>query len=198
MDADTDDPAWGPAEEGKMRALGSESPLPPGLEERTVEALRARGMLRARTPRPRQAQMWAAAAMLALVAGTAGFALGRARPAVAAAEASSPRFLLLLHEDASYQAPAGEVAHRERVAEYAGWARELARRGQLVGGDELGDGGWMMTVSQGDSPLVAGGDRIAGYFILRAPDAAAALALGRGCPHLRHGGRIELRAIRSG
>jgi hypothetical protein len=42
------------------------------------------------------------------------------------------------------------------------------------------------------------GDQVpTGYFIIRADDWDAALAIARGCPHLRHGGVVAVRAVGS-
>ncbi len=40
---------------------------------------------------------------------------------------------------------------------------------------------------------VEGAEEPLGFFVLRASDRAEALKLSMGCPHLRYGGRVELR-----
>jgi hypothetical protein len=66
-----------------------------------------------------------------------------------------------------------------------------------VGGEELAEPALLVGESGGATARPdQGGERIGGYFLIRAADDAAALALARSCPHLRHGGRIEVRRIR--
>ncbi len=112
--------------------------------------------------------------------------------------ASSPRYLLLLHESAERGEPESPEAHRAVVEQYAAWARSLARDGRLDAGEELAqDLGWSLRpdaepVRVERSP---GGEKVGGFFIVRAPSDAEAVALARSCPHLGNGGWIELRRI---
>ena len=39
------------------------------------------------------------------------------------------------------------------------------------------------------------GDRLGGFFLIRASGFAEAQRIAADCPHLRHGGRVELRTI---
>ena len=40
------------------------------------------------------------------------------------------------------------------------------------------------------------GDKVDGFFLIRAKDLTAAAQVAATCPHVKHGGRIELRSIR--
>lgn len=120
----------------------------------------------------------------------AGSAEAMAITSVAPAD-SFPRFLLLLYDTrASSHVSYEEMART--VAEYAAWARALRRTGQLIGGEKLKDDSvrWF-----GGSVATSAGERIGGYFVIRAHDLTEAQRIAEGCPHLKHGGRIELRAI---
>jgi hypothetical protein len=167
---------------------------PPGLEERVVGTLRARGLLRApAAPRRwRVAPRWtwpvALAAGLLLFVG--GFALGR-RPTTPAA-AELPRYTLLLYEGPEFNA-AG-TAETELVREYSAWAGELAGRGRLVAGEKLGAQEWTLGRSAAN-PTSAPASAPAGFFVIAARDDDEALAIARTCPHLRHGGTVSLRPI---
>jgi hypothetical protein len=113
---------------------------------------------------------------------------------------AKPTFVLLLYEDASFAAGRTE---RDLVAEYAAWARSLDRRGALVMGEKLGETSHRLRGGngRGGGPTV---DRIqvtsdlgqlAGLFVIRADDEAAALAIARTCPHLRYGGSVVVRPV---
>ena len=120
---------------------------------------------------------------LAAAAGAAG-----PRPS---AGGGSHRFILLLYEGRSFDAA---VSH---VDEYRSWSADLRAEGREVSGDEILPGGDSLS-SGGASGLEspAGGDeRLAGYFVVSAASLSDALAVGRRCPHLRHGGRVVVRAL---
>jgi len=66
--------------------------------------------------------------------------------------------------------------------------------GQLVTADKLTDedGRWL-----GGAAVVGSNERIGGFFIIRAHNLAEAEQIAASCPHIKHGGRIELRVIQS-
>ena len=177
----------------RLAALPHELAPPPALEERVVASLKTRGLLGKRGSR----LWWAGIAAAALILFGGGVALGRGagmRPVAPGLH----RFMLLLYEGPGFDAGDSTVA-AARVEEYRDWARTLASRRRLVAGEELGTPDWL---------LEAGGDGVAvgpvgdaaslptGFFIVAARDSADALALAESCPHLRHGGRVAVRAIR--
>jgi len=177
-----------------LEDLATAEAPPPWLEQRVVDAARGDGLLRPSPARRRAgALLWGAGLAAGLAAFAAGVAVGRGgEQPVLPAEDTRPRFVLLLYEDESYRSP-GPGEMEQRVAEYGGWARALGRQGHLVSGEKLKDEDLLLGP---DSPAVTGGPgHLAGYFVLTARDAAQAEELARGCPHLRHGGRISIRTI---
>lgn len=140
----------------------------------------------------------AAAVLIAALAGygTASWAARRSLPVTASATDTSSHFLLLLHENESMHVPDTPEAQAGLVAEYRAWAQGLSARGELVVAEKLSDerSPWLGTVADG-STSDRSGDHVSGFFVIRAPDLAAARRIAEECPHLRYGGRIELRAI---
>jgi len=145
-----------------------------------------------------RSRRWGRVAIAAalVVAALLGYGAGalRARPSPlregSASTDAMPRFLLLLY-DASNVAPPTAERHRAIVAEYSAWARSLASEGRLVSAEELSDTpDWL-----GGSVRTTDGARIGGFFLIRARDLAEARQIAERCPHLKHGGRIELRPI---
>jgi hypothetical protein len=197
-----------PRERDAYASLREGCDPPESLEQRVVAGLREEGLL-SRPPRPRRLVRrltlggigLAAAALLVISGMLAGLAIGR-RPAAEpggaanAGAATSPRFVLFLHEDAGYHL-AGDAG--ERVDEYRRWAQGLREGGRLVAGEKLMEEGTLLGPDSAGSAMsrisVSGGDIVAGYFVIAAPDDQTALGIARDCPHLRHGGRIELRRI---
>jgi hypothetical protein len=176
--------------------LPREAEAPRGLEDATVEALVARGLLRrppARRPRaPVPALALAASVLLFL----GGVAVGR-RGEPALPPAPPGQFALLLYEGPGYRHSApGEEA--ERVREYGAWAAARAEQGELVAGEKLREDPDVVVGSDGtvSTPAPpAGADRLAGFFLIRAADARRAVEIARSCPHVRYGGSIVIREI---
>src|SRR4029079_4576420 len=109
---------------------------PRGLEERTVAALRERGLIR----RPRRqiaAVLALAAAAVARVAAVAWMVTRRAEPAASAvAVATGPRYMLLLYAGGE---PITGTADARRRGD-AQWARDIASRGGAASGGEAAGG----------------------------------------------------------
>lgn len=144
-----------------------------------------------RSRRPWYVGAWAATV---LIAALAGFTLGASRSR-ATPTAGQPTFLILLHVDSSFHHGQTPAAAAAIVAEYGQWVQHLPDGGTLVGTAKLSDSAaWF------GPPLEPGahGDHLAGFFMIRARDRAAAQRIAATCPHLKYGGRIELRMIGSG
>ena len=181
-----------PEEKRALTALGSAAPPPSGLEEATLSRLRAEGLVRRRGRSGNASRLLAAAAALALFA--AGLVLGRrSTPATAAPSASSgvegPRFVLFLY-DAPTEPAMSEAQMQERVSEYRNWASGLRRRGASIRGEKLQSGR-----AERLGPAAAGEAPLGGYFVISAKDWDSAMEVARSCPHLKHGGTIEVRQV---
>ena len=152
------------------------------------------------TPKPERTIMrtslLAAALLAGVLIGGAGVTL-RSRTASNAPAESGSMFLLLLHESSSSHEQVTAAQMDSIVNEYRGWAMRLRDEQKLVGAEKLRDeaGRWLepsgkLTVSEPD-------EHVSGYFVVRAPDYDAAVAIARASPHLKYGGTIEVRAIQN-
>jgi hypothetical protein len=121
------------------------------------------------------------------------------------AEPAGREYLLLLTE------PDGLDIDRpltELVAEYRGWAGELAAEDRMVTGRRLEHGA--RRLAPGSEPpasgiagspappavaTVAPADAATGFFLVRATSLDEAVDLAAGCPHLRYGGRITVSEV---
>jgi hypothetical protein len=167
------------------------------------------------SPRPdfrRMVPTWAGAvAAAALVAGLVGFQVGTHRGgeielAPQGKGMSQRTFILLLHSDSTYSRGDPPKTNKELEGEYYGWAKGLGKEtfvatNALV----LNDGAWLGPpgapaalrhcadgLGGACSPP---GDRIDGFFVIRAKNMAEAQQIASTCPHLKHGGRVEVREI---
>jgi hypothetical protein len=165
--------------------------------EATLAALRTPARAPSPTPAPAptrapsRARRWralAVAASLAAVAG-GGFLAGRTSAAAPAYD-----YMLVLHDTPAMSAlPRNELA--ARVDEYRQWMRGINRDGLSMTGDELGDVRTLI-MPAGERTLSLGhAGGIGGFFLLGARSQAQALAVARRCPHVRHGGTVELRTL---
>ncbi len=181
---------WTGEERAELDALRRRR-SPPELEGRVIERLRAGGLL-ARRRAPASSRRWLLAAGLALL--VVGFWLGRwqaERSSNGRSVLQTPSYILLLHQDASYRWGPGRMA---LMAEEDRWARGLEKRAELIDGEALTDDGHLVTPTRTVERL-APGDYVSGFFLLSVGSDERALAIARSCPHLTHGGRVELRKI---
>lgn len=215
-DIEAEDPA-------RMEALRRAWRPPSGFEDRTVAALKDRGLVRSEEhemahvttdmPAPRSRAGFAARFALPIAASVilfgGGFMSGRiletpggtatTPPATAPAAApgaapavAQPAFMLLLWErEGVFSAPA------DANAEYGAWAR--AQAGLVIDGAELAFDAQVLSAPAGtaaDGPRRdASGAHVAGYFVIRAPDEAAAARIAATCPHVKYGGTVEIRRL---
>jgi hypothetical protein len=184
-----------PDEREALERLPRQAAPPPGLENATVSALTARGLLRPAT-RARGIRPWlATAASLLLFAG--GVAIGRLGQTPPSAEDDRPRFALFLYEGPEYDQPPPD-GMAQRVQEYVAWATEKRANGAVEGGEKLREDADLAIEPDGSTDEVAavpGASRLAGYFIVQADDRRAAAEIARTCPHVRYGGRIVIREV---
>jgi hypothetical protein len=186
-----------PEEKRALEGLAQGPEPPPGLEDAVVSRLSERGLITTRR-RPQRLAAWALAAAAGIALFAAGLLVGagQRRGAPAPAAASSPpaspsaRYVLLLY-DAPDEPALSEAEIMERVSEYRDWAIGLRRQGSDITGEKLAEA----SLDLGAAAAVAGPEPLGGYFVFSAKDAEAALAIARSCPHLKHGGRAELRPI---
>jgi hypothetical protein len=165
----------------ELAALRRPDSPPASVEEATVARLRAMGVIRARR------SGFVVRPLPGLLALAGCFLLGAvARPLLPSGQRPDSRheFLLLLYGEPR------ERPGKEHRDEYVAWARGLASRGELATTGELS--GEVETLKGGPQQGQPG-DEPLGFFVLRAHDRTEALQLSAGCPHLRYGGRVELR-----
>lgn len=177
-------------ERAAFAALPAELPVPAGLAPR-VRAAVAAARAANRVPRRRRVLqlLGGIAATIAVFLAGAWFGPGLSRSSPS--PETRQRYVLLLREDASLAgAETGDL-----VAEYRDWAVSWHRRGVLELGEKLADGSWLLDQSTVSEHASASGEAISGFFVIRAESAQQALEIAGSCPHLRHGGRVELRRI---
>jgi hypothetical protein len=109
--------------------------------------------------------------------------------------------MLLLHEREHDFTGMSAEDIQAVTQEYMDWRERLAADGKIIGGDKLRDGeGKQLKIENGelritDGPYAEVKEILGGYFALQAADYDEAVELSKDCPHLKYGGRIEVRQI---
>jgi len=117
------------------------------------------------------------------------------------ASETKQKYVLLLHGPArarplTQPTAADSAAERAIVAEYSAWARGLATAGSLVMAEKLADDPLTILAASGATEAIRGtADELGGFFVIQAADSAEAFRIARDCPHLRHGGTVQVRRI---
>ncbi|HUG14116.1 MAG TPA: YciI family protein [Thermomicrobiales bacterium] len=109
------------------------------------------------------------------------------------------RFMLLLRGGAESMDEYSPEDFQRIIQPYIDWSNALRAEGRHLGGDELDSGGRVVRLRNGqatvDGPYTETKENIGGYFIIQAADEDEAAEIAKGCPILRHGGLVEVRAI---
>ncbi|CAA9571520.1 MAG: hypothetical protein AVDCRST_MAG18-2026 [uncultured Thermomicrobiales bacterium] len=85
------------------------------------------------------------------------------------------------------------------MGRYFTWTDELRSAGRLLASEQLHPGGQVIRERGGDllvdGPFAETKENIGGFYLISAADATEAAEIAKGCPVLRHGGCVDLRAI---
>ena len=114
-----------------------------------------------------------------------------------------PNYMLLLHEQPMDYSQFSPEQIEAVIGEYIAWRKKIEADGKYVGSDKLKDeGGRHLVGTNGDfrvtdGPYAEAKEVIGGYYTISANDYEEAVEISRSCPHLKYGGRIELREVES-
>lgn len=112
-----------------------------------------------------------------------------------------PKYMLFLHED---QGQFDNRTHDEMmriITEYSAWAQKMRNENRFAGGEKLTeDAGKVLRPKGGkvvvtDGPYAESREIVGGYFAIVAGSYEEACEVARECPHLKYGGRVEVRQI---
>lgn len=112
-----------------------------------------------------------------------------------------PKFLLLLHDDPAPFLAMSPQQMQAAIEQYMAWGARLRERGLLGQSHKLADEpGRVVRSNNGkvrvtDGPYSETKEVLGGFYVVMADNYDAAVELTRDCPHLQHGGTIEVRQI---
>ena len=185
-----DDPELPPELQRGLSALERPHAPPGQIEDQIVTELRRRGAFAVRR-RPAW-RLWTRRAAAAVVLLGMGYLAGRASGI--APTPTGERYLLLLVGDVSL---GDREKERRFYDEYAAWAGKLKAERHLISAARLDDPRPSLDAAGGTIALPSEpvGPGVSGFFLIAARDEQEALALARESPHLKYGGRIEVRHL---
>jgi hypothetical protein len=112
-----------------------------------------------------------------------------------------PKYLLLLHDDPTPFLAMSPQEMQAAIEQYMAWGERLRERGLLGHSHKLADEpGRVVRSANGairvtDGPYSETKEVLGGFYIVVADNYDQAVNLTRDCPHLQHGGTIEVRQI---
>jgi hypothetical protein len=112
-----------------------------------------------------------------------------------------PDFMLFLHQDLGTGPIRSPEEMQAVVKEYIAWADRMRAEGRLRSTQRLtNDLGKVLRPKDGrvavtDGPYTETKEIIGGYFVIGAKDYDEACSVAETCPHLKYGGRIEMRQV---
>jgi hypothetical protein len=174
--------------------LSKEAAPSPELENRILSVLRNQGLVGRKRSSHSFFKLAAtiAACILFFLAGV--YFQKESRPTVQSTVSMTEKtFAFFLIEDEHFQKPQNEAELQERIDLYRSWGRRLKDKGVLVNGTKLKDERYLLSANGAERE--ADTSEIAGYFLIDATNLSNALEIARTCPHLRFGGKIEIRQI---
>ena len=185
-----------PEERKRFESLPRQRTAPPYLEEKIMNELQERGLLKTEV-NSNWNWLTRIAAMLALIVlgGTGGYFMRMSESGSTAHAPKNPLYVLLIRES-----PTSTGGGQELVAEYGQWAAGVYKSGRYITGEKLREQGKILSSSEGaiqvtDAMFNTGQGELGGYFIIEANDYEDAVRIASQCPHLKYGGTIELREI---
>jgi hypothetical protein len=174
-----------------LKSLPGELLPPPQLERIVLQSLRDKGLVR---QKPGTSILkFAAVAACCVFFFLGGVLFNKERTASSSVSMSENTFAFFLMEDENYQSPKSDHELQQRIELYRNWGVQLRQKGVILSGTKLQDERHILNNTGEESRLQ--NEAIAGYFLIDTKDMNQALEIARTCPHLRFGGRIEVRQV---
>ena len=111
------------------------------------------------------------------------------------------QYLLLLHESESDFAGFSPEEIQKIIQEYRVWTKRLMDEKRIVHNNKLTDEPGKVLRPGNDEIIITDGpysetkELVGGYYVIEAADYTEAIEIAKTSPHLRYGGRIEVREI---
>ncbi len=176
--------SYSESEKKLFSQLSKEAAPPPHIEENILKRLKAQGLVSG--SRVMSWKHWAAAAAIAILSFLTGSYYQQYQ---ASKDSINPQlgYMLLLHETEDFQ-PGDPM---EMFQEYRSWMQSTYARGVKIQGQELDDEAEWVGIPGESSTFKP--YRTTGYFVLEANSLQEAMEIARQNPHVKYGGKIEVK-----
>lgn len=109
------------------------------------------------------------------------------------------KFMLFMRGFGDYAQNMSPEQMQKTLGQYNDWTAKLQREGKFIDANQLNhEGNIVRSNGNGlvlDGPYTETKEYVGGYYLIEAADFAAAAEAAKGCPHLVHGGEVEVREI---
>jgi len=112
-----------------------------------------------------------------------------------------PNYMLLLHNRLDRPRPSSPDEFAAMMKAYMAWTDKIRAEGRHKGGQKLAENAGKIMRSDGgrvtitDGPYAESKEIVGGFYVISAKDYKEACQVAEGSPHLKYGGRIEVREI---
>ncbi|OJJ15913.1 hypothetical protein BKI52_36965 [marine bacterium AO1-C] len=166
------------------KAFEEQHPLPDHLENKIVESLKQKELIK--PSRIRTIPRWTMGVAASVIFFLLGFYVNASLTTSTEGYLTEFNYMLLLHENDQFVAGNPE----QRFQEYAQWMGGIYEKGLKIDGQELARKGTdIQSIISNKSHFTTG------YFLLKAPNLKEAQAIAQSCPHVKYGGQIEIKPI---
>lgn len=109
------------------------------------------------------------------------------------------KFMLFMRGFGDYAQNMSPEQMQKTLGQYNDWTAKLQREGKFIDANQLNhEGSIVRSNGNGlvlDGPYTETKEYVGGYYLIEAADFATAAEAAKGCPHLVHGGEVEVREI---
>jgi hypothetical protein len=112
-----------------------------------------------------------------------------------------PQYMLLLYSNPAGWGTVSPEEMQKAIEKYVAWGRRLRMDGVLVASHKLADDagkvirGYSKDLRVMDGPYSETKEVLGGYYLIEAPNYAAAVKQCNDSPHLEYGGTVEVRQV---
>ena len=197
-------------EQERYESLAKDMMPPKFLEERIVNVLKEKNFIKSEELKQlnrfiRIGLAFASAVILLVLGAAVGAILfSNAENTANSVDENRARekneYVLLLRSSPEKPRETSPETIRQSVLEYSAWARKTAEQGHLLQGEKLKDEAKMLSRVNGNLEI-AGEEpdeakkMVEGFFVIKAETYQQAVEIAKDCPHLKYGGKIEVREI---
>lgn len=175
----------------KKESMGKKYIPPERLEREIITSLKSKGEIKEMTKINFTKTVSLSFAVILLIA--VSFIIGKRSATMPDDETKNLYAMFLYNNNIS-----GDD-EEQKINEYHKWLMNLQAQGKTAKGDKLEDNGMFVNKTANQIAInnveFNNSEFISGYFIIEAADYDEMLAIAKECPHVKYGGKVQIRKI---